>query len=95
MFFTDDGFAVGVAYILTILGQHHHFDALHYWDAARTIHATERGALQQKEAELRRKKDRDAAEDLHFQYARLNASQRELDMLFWSFSGARIFFRDA
>ena len=85
---------MGIAYILTILNQHRHFDSLHWWDSARGVIQGEREDLRQREAGLKRRTDRDAAEDLIFQNKRLSASERELDMLYWSFSGARIFFRD-
>lgn len=84
---------MGVAYILAILKQHRQFESLHWWDAARGQLQRDQGRLDETRAALR-KRDASAAEDLVFQQGRLDAAKREVDLLFWSYDGARIFFRD-
>lgn len=92
-YFTNDGFAMGVAYILAILRQHRQFESLHWWDATRGQLQRDQSRLDETRAALR-KRDASAAEDLVFQQGRLDAAKREVDLLFWSYDGARIFFRD-
>ncbi|RLN59422.1 hypothetical protein BBP00_00006505 [Phytophthora kernoviae] len=50
-YFSDDGFAIGVAYILAILDQGEQFDALHWFEEVVRKYKTEEEAYNQKQAE--------------------------------------------
>lgn len=129
IYFTDDGFAVGVAYCLAILKQSRRNESLHWTDSVnqKIKHDTkELKASQekraQKEAELARKKkerkkgsffgfggkkgkddddfddefdynDRSEVQSLKMNSKKLEAYRRETEQLFYSMSGAEIFFK--
>ncbi len=48
-YFSDDGFAMGVAYILSILGQTEHFDALHIFQSLREKYDGEAKELEKRQ----------------------------------------------
>ena len=125
-YYTDDGFAVGVAYILAILEQGSRFDSLHWFervkakllaDEAELAENLAKRAAKAKAKEKARKaasstfgflsgasapKDDDDDEEeeaaravstLQLTARRVHAAKRENELLFFSISGARVFFR--
>jgi WASH complex subunit 7 len=93
-FFSDDGFAMGAAYILAILKQDRAFDSLHWWDSVALFHRAELASFKAEGAALgKTKADADRAEELAFKSRRTVAAQAEFDSLFYAFSGARLFFK--
>ena len=60
-YYSDDGFAMGIAYILSILNQHEHFDALHFFDSLSAKYSADEAILRRQkeamEAKLKRKKE--------------------------------------
>jgi len=96
--FSDDGFALGLAYILKLLDQDADFDALHWFDSVRQHIARKKKEIENVKSEKKKIKGAAAAEEdlQHFQITakRLAAIQLEFELLFYSFTGARIFFRD-
>ena len=89
--FSDDGFALGLAYILKLLNQNGQMDALHWFDSVTARLKGER----QKLAELAKSKNDEDKQTLQLSLTRLNNLEAEFEMLFFSFSGARVFFREA
>ena len=87
-YFTDDGFAMGVAYVLSILRQHDRFDGLHWF---RSVHRRFSLELEQ----LRQQLDapNTDTEDLGAQERRIRAMAREYELVMFSFTAARIFFK--
>jgi len=106
--FTDDGFAIGVAYILKLLNQNVDFDSLHWFESVTQRYTTEQdklqGALakaQQQQQPVKGKKapppSEKATEEQQtalLTLKKLKAYQMEFELLRFSFSGSRIFFKD-
>lgn len=98
--FTDDGFAMGVAYILKLLDQYKDFDSLHWFQSVKQKHEQDKSS-QKKDVALSNKKQQSAnlTEDEKLVQAtslalkRILIYQREFELLFFSLSSARIFFR--
>eukprot|EP00057_Strongylocentrotus_purpuratus_P007399 XP_011661873.1 PREDICTED: WASH complex subunit 7 [Strongylocentrotus purpuratus] len=86
--FTDDGFAMGVAYILKLLDQYQEFDSLHWFHSVKFKYNKDKETV---------RKQMGGDEKLHntaqLTIKRLDTYQREFDLLYYSWSSARIFFR--
>jgi len=94
-FFTDDGFALGIAYILAILKQDRAFESLHWWDSVLTHHASELAKYAAELATLGKSKaDTDKREELEFKRRRIATERREFEALYYAYRGARTFFRE-
>lgn len=76
---TDDGFAMGLAYVLTLLGQHERLASLHWFSAARAQHRREAA-------------NSDSAASL-LTAKRLGAHVQEFDLLAFNLNSAKIFFK--
>eukprot|EP00466_Bigelowiella_natans_P011650 jgi/Bigna1/79808/fgenesh1_pg.65_\ len=91
--FTDDGFALGLAYLLKLLDQDAAFDSLHWFNAVKDF-------VNEKKAEIAaQKKQRSRANSTDMQHVqltikRLSNIRREFELLYYSFTGARIFFSE-
>ena len=132
MYFTDDGFAMGVAYCLAILKQTRKFESLHWVETVRAKHKADgkelaaqqvererrQKELLEKKAKARKKRggmlgaffgkkdagaeedyleedyeEQDAVHTLQVNARRLETQRRESEQLFYSLSGAGIFFK--
>ena len=105
-YFTDDGFALGLAYLLAILKQNAAFDSLHWFHSMTA--KLKKDALEleklKKVAESYAKKryrstkpsaeEEQALAEVAFKEKRLRENRRETELFFFSFSGARIFFKE-
>nr|KAG5706407.1 hypothetical protein BaRGS_033168 [Batillaria attramentaria] len=89
--FTDDGFAMGVAYILKLLDQYYEFDSLHWFQAVREKFQKDRQQLQRQSAGGRG--DEKLQQTMSLTAKRLEQTQQEYELLYYSLSSARIFFR--
>ena len=88
--FSDDGFAMGVAYILKLLDQYAAFDALHWFLSCKDHYARERAKVQAVRAA---KRDEKLQQTISLSLKRLALYEKEVDLLFYSLCSARIFFR--
>lgn len=126
MYFTDDGFAMGITYCLAILKQTRKYEALHWVDTVRLKTKQEEKILKDrqearaaKEAKIKEQKEKNArkfsffgskkteeeknyeedyedmeeVQTLQTTAKRLEAQRRETEQLFYSLSGASIFFK--
>lgn len=89
--FCDDGFAMGVAYVLKLLDLEQAFLSLHWFDSVKAHYLAELREAQNDAANAT-KNERRAAE---LRAEQIQATLGEYELLRFSFSSARIFFQDA
>jgi len=83
--FTDDGFALGVAYVLTLLNQNKAFDSLLWFQSATDFLNSELEA---------KTRDKDNIKITQLTKTKIIGDLDEFKLLRWSFGSARILFRD-
>eukprot|EP00051_Salpingoeca_urceolata_P019308 m.280544 g.280544 ORF g.280544 m.280544 type:complete len:1394 (+) comp19399_c4_seq16:109-4290(+) len=89
--FTDDGFAMGVAYILKLLDLYESFDSLHWFQACKAHYAREKAKVKAQTDSA--KADEKLIQTVSLSLKRIALYEKEMDLLFYSLSSARIFFR--
>ncbi len=89
-YFTDDGFAIGVAFILKLLDQHKAFESLHWFEELDQQYQKE---LQKLRSEVTKQK-KEEQQTTVITAQRLKERQREYDLLRFSFHGAKVFFNE-
>ena len=91
-YFTDDGFGMGLAYLLKLLQQDEQFESLYWWDTAQAKYAAEERALQEgaNGGSLGARKGEDANS---LALKRIKSIKLEFELLECAFCSARIFFR--
>jgi len=88
-FFTDDGFAIGVAYILKLLNQYKQYESLHWFEEVNDHYNEEVKKLQA----LMSKQKKDEQQASMLTQKKLKGLQMEFDLLHFSLSGASVFFK--
>nr|XP_055047573.1 WASH complex subunit 4 [Misgurnus anguillicaudatus] len=91
--FTDDGFAMGVAYILKLLDQYQEFDSLHWFQAVREKYKKEMNAVVKEQNVQSTSQDEKLLQTMNLTQKRLDIYLQEFELLYFSLSSARIFFR--
>lgn len=88
--FTDDGLAMGIAYILRLLNQWNTFDSLHWFQSVEEMYDIEKNQVKKQRAEAT---DEKLQQTLALTLKRLDTYQKEFELLHFGLSSARIFFR--
>ncbi|KAJ7414790.1 WASH complex subunit 4 [Willisornis vidua] len=91
--FTDDGFAMGVAYILKLLDQYQEFDSLHWFQSVREKYVKEIRAVAKQQNVQSTNQDEKLLQTMNLTHKRLEVCLQEFELLYFSLSSARIFFR--
>uniref|UniRef100_H3CSF2 WASH complex subunit 4 n=1 Tax=Tetraodon nigroviridis TaxID=99883 RepID=H3CSF2_TETNG len=91
--FTDDGFAMGVAYILKLLDQYLEFDSLHWFQSVRDKYRKEMNAVVKEQNVQSTSQDEKLLQTMNLTQKRLDLYLQEFELLYFSLSSARIFFR--
>ncbi|OXB83588.1 UNVERIFIED_CONTAM: hypothetical protein H355_011407 [Colinus virginianus] len=91
--FTDDGFAMGVAYILKLLDQYQEFDSLHWFQSVREKYVKEIRAVAKQQNVQSINQDEKLLQTMNLTHKRLEVYLQEFELLYFSLSSARIFFR--
>lgn len=104
--FTDDGFAIGLAYVLKLLNQTSEFNSLHWFKAVRRKYGQERERLlndaklsggsdggRQSSSLNQQSYDAKLQQTLALSEKRINMILQEFDLLYCNLSSAKIFFQ--
>lgn len=91
-FFTDDGFAMGLIFILKLLEQTNEFNSLHWFKMVKQKYQLDRVRLE--ERMVKTGDDLKLQQTLSLTEKRLTTFQQEFDYLFYNISSAKIFFSD-
>ncbi|XP_055324262.1 WASH complex subunit 4 isoform X2 [Sitodiplosis mosellana] len=90
--FTDDGFAMGLAYVLRLLKQNADFNSLHWFKAVRQKFSSELEQLA-KAREENTDTNLKLQQTLALSEKRINVIQHEFDFFYCSLNSAKIFFQ--
>lgn len=94
--FTDDGFPMGLIYVLKLLDQITHYNALNWYQSIKLKIKEERGKIDVQRSKIRSSSannDEKLFQTLLLSEKRLNAFQMEFELLFYNISSAKIFFQ--
>eukprot|EP01015_Nassula_variabilis_P014004 TRINITY_DN2153_c0_g1_i2.p1 TRINITY_DN2153_c0_g1~~TRINITY_DN2153_c0_g1_i2.p1 ORF type:complete len:103 (+),score=19.64 TRINITY_DN2153_c0_g1_i2:66-374(+) len=95
-YITDDGFALGLAYFLKILGLNNKFDSLHWFEEVHSKLSSERKELKKNLEGIA--KGKNSIEDLdmgnQISLRRIEMLATEFETFNYCFNGARILFRE-
>ncbi|RWS27195.1 WASH complex subunit 7-like protein [Leptotrombidium deliense] len=91
--FTDDGFAMGVAYVLKLLEQYSDFESLHWFTSVKEKINDERNEAIKKKNINVNNGDEKLSQTINLTLKRLEVLQREFDLFNYSLTSCRILFK--
>lgn len=94
--FTDDGFPMGLIYILKLLDQITDFNSLNWHTSIKMKTKTERAKIDEQRKKIgssSSSNDEKLLQTLLLSEKRLNAFQMEFELLFYNINSAKIFFQ--
>lgn len=95
--FTDDGFPMGLIYVLKLLDQITDFNALNWYNSIKQKVKAERDKIVEQRKKISTysgSNDEKLLQTLLLSEKRLNAYQMEFELLFYNISSAKIFFQN-
>lgn len=84
---------IGVAYILKLLDQYQEFDSLHWFQSVREKYVKEIRAVAKQQNVQSSNQDEKLLQTMNLTHKRLEVCLQEFELLYFSLSSARIFFR--
>lgn len=94
--FTDDGFPMGLIYVLKLLDQITDFNSLNWYNSIKMKIRDERAKIDEQRRKIgssTNNNDEKLLQTLLLSEKRLNAFQMEFELLFYNISSAKIFFQ--
>jgi WASH complex subunit 7 len=92
--FCDDGFALGIAYLLTLLQQDYNFDSIHWFESVLLFLDQNRSTLQNEIQKAQKNKDKNYDfEHSNLTLTRQNTVIQEYELIYSTINAARVFFR--
>lgn len=91
--FTDDGFAIGIVYILKLLNQLSDFNSLNWFKSVKSKIQMEKEKIKRQRAELEKSKGDNLLQTLLLSEKRIQAFEMEFQLLFFSVNSCKIFFQ--
>jgi WASH complex subunit 7 len=89
-YFSDDGFALGLAYVLKVLGQTKRFKSLNWFESIEEKLSSDEKNIK----DTREREDEDVEVDREINLRNVKTQSEEYSLMFYSFNAAQIFFSD-
>ncbi|XP_060537430.1 WASH complex subunit 4 [Cylas formicarius] len=90
--FTDDGFALGLAYIIQLLDQESQLNSLHWFHSVNRKFKNERMKIKEQTL-ISNGDDAKLKQTLNLTEKRINTFEREFELFYYSYTSARLFFQ--
>lgn len=92
--FTDDGFAIGIVFMLTLLNQFTEFNSLNWFESVKNKIKLEKEKIQKQRIELEKTKGDNLLQTLLLSEKRILEFEMEFKLLFFSINSCKIFFQN-